>query len=339
MTTPTPRALPVVRTTIYIILALLFGLVMAFFFTSQYQSAPTPAPTADLADDARQIIYMGNAAGNWDLFQLTIGSREVVNLTNTPADEGFPSYSSDGEAVSYVSSADRAETGELTAYNMNADGSDQRRVVNDLGTILGIVANGRFDWDMVYFGDDRRALVTLRDLNLEVYLGQRGEDGAWADRNVTADGAIDWFPALHRDGRLAFASDRYGNQEMVLYTPGPDGQGELRRLTDHPAYDINAAFADDGRLIFYSERDGFFDGGVLVLYALDLAAADGAPVRLEPGAIAPGVKVDEQTAAAGDLTVYMGWDGEDWELFVQTAGGAIAQLTDNATDDLFPAWR
>jgi Tol biopolymer transport system component len=333
------RSLHTGRIIAFIILALLFGLGMAAFFTLQYAASP-PAVPVSRGDDPRQFIYMCRQAGNWDLCTLTLGTRAVVNLTNTPHDEGFPSYSADGRAVSYISNADRAAENELTAWNMNADGSDQRRVVSDLRTIMGVIGNGWFDWDF-NTGRDRRAFVSLRDLNLEVYFGIRADDGMWRDRSLSRARGIDWFPALDllTGARVAFSSDRDGNQEIYLIDLGDAPEDDrLHRLTDHPTDDISAAFTQDGRIVFYSERDTTFDGGVTVLYLIDPAQPDAQPERLVPP-IDPALRVDAQFAPAGDVLIWMGYDGDDWEIYLEDAAGRIVNLTDNATDDLFPAWR
>ncbi len=333
------RPLPPGQVIAFIVLALLFGLGMAAFFTVTYTPAP-PAPPPPEVDDPRQIIYMCRQADNWDLCALTIGTRAVVNLTSTPHDEAFPSYSADGRAVSYVSSALRASENALTGWNMNADGSDQRRVVSDLRTIMGVIGNGWFDWDFNN-GRARRTFVSLRDLNLEVYFGVQDADGAWRDRNLTRAGGIDWYPALDltTGARVAFSRDLDSNHELYLIEVGEtEADDRLVRLTDHPADDLSAAFASDGRIVFYSERDSTLDGGVTLLYILDPAQPDAPPARLIPP-IDPALRVDAQYAAAGDVLIWMAHDGEDWEIYSQDAAGRIINLTDNITDDLFPAWR
>ena len=110
---------------------LLFGLILVILVIRQpWNTSVTPAlgvSVAALAEDGRQIAFMSNPDGDWDLYQMTLNTRDTVNLTNTAADEAFPSYDFAGEAITYVSAADRAAEGELTAYIMAADGASQRR--------------------------------------------------------------------------------------------------------------------------------------------------------------------------------------------------------------------
>lgn len=294
---------------------------------------PTIAPSAQLSpEDTRQIAFMSNRDGNWEIYELTLGTRAERNLTNNAGDDAFPSYSADGGAITFVSSRDRAETNELTAYMMNADGSDQRRVVNDLATILNIVGTGRFNWDYRYGVGGNGLFISLRDLNLEVYgISEGGES------NLSQNGAIDWFASLSPDGsQIAFTSDRDGNQE--IYAVGTDGEN-LRRITDERTDDMYPVWMADGRhILFYSERDGSFDGGQVVLYMLDMQDANAAPERLST--------VPENSMASviysrdGSGSIYMAHDGSDWEIYYAGSADAVpVNLTDNDADDIFAVWR
>ncbi len=329
-----------------VLTAVLFGTILLILVARQPWNLPTPQAAnpafAALDDDTRQIAFMSNRDGDWDLYQMTLATRETINLTNSGADEAFPSYDSAGQAITFLSSADRAAEGELTAYIMAADGGGQRRVQNDLATILDIVANGRLNWDLLQTFASGTVFVSLRDLNLEVYRSETDAEGARAERNLSQNNAIDWLPALDvGGGRLVFSSDRAGNQDIYLI----DEDGTLRRLTDDPADDLHAVWLSDARqIMFYSERGPLFDGGRLVLYTLDTqdpaaqpALLEGAPLPVEGSAV---LVADVQIAPGGGPSIHLGHDGHDWELYYTPAGGGAAvNLTDNEADDLFAAWR
>ena len=98
------------------------------------------------------------------------------------------------------------------------------------------------------------AFVSLRDLNLEIYL----KDGD-TETNLTRNGAIDWFPAWSADGtRLAFGSERTGNQEVFVMDA--DGAAVLQLGGHDTAYDVLPVWTTDGRILFVSERDLAFAG-------------------------------------------------------------------------------
>lgn len=326
---------------------LLFGLILSILLIRQPWAVPATtgsgASAALLADDARQIVFMSNRGGDWDLYQMTLKTRETVNLTRTPEDdEAFPSYDFTGEAISYISTAERATEGELTAYIMNADGSNPRRVQNSLATILDILGNGLMNWDAVYPFGGSAAFVSLRDLNLEVYRQETAADGTISERNLSRSGAIDWFPSLDVTGtRVAFTSDRGGNQDIYLV----EADGVLRALTDDPKDDLHAVWLSDARqIMFYSERGPLLDGGQRVLYTLDTGDPAAEPARLEGGPLsldgATPLVADVQFAPGGGAQIILGYDGHDWELYyVPEGGGEPVNLTDNESDDLFAAWR
>jgi len=325
---------------------LLFGAIIVILLLRQPWSQPaapaTEAAASALAEDGRQIAFMSNRDGDWDIYQMTLSTREIVNLTESSADEAFPSYDFSGQAMTYVSNADRAAENDLTAYMMAADGSDPRRVQSDLPTILDILGNGRLNWDAVRPFSGGPVFVSLRDLNLEVYRARSSGDGTAEEVNLSHNGAIDWFPSVDvTGGQVAFASDRDGNQEIYL----AEADGTLHRLTNDPATDLHAAWLSDARqVLFYSERGPLLDGGQTVLYTLDTrdpaaqpVLLSGAPLSLEGGTP---LVADVQFAPGGGAQLSLGYDGHDWEIYYTPAGGGEAiNLTDNDADDLFPTWR
>lgn len=316
------------RVTISLITALLILVVLLWVFSLFLPDQAVFAPphnelTAEAAPaETRSIMFTSNRDGDWDLYEMSLADGAVINLTNNDSADGFGSYSQDAGAVSFLSS----RGGELQAFNMNADGSDQFQVVNDLRTIMSIVTSGRFNWDFHQSAAGQTAFVTLRDLNLEIYAA----DGE-GETNLTRNGAIDWFPAWSADGtRLAFGSERDGNQEV--YVMDADGSNMIR-LSDHPAYDVLPVWTDDGRVLFVSERDTLFAGSEIGLYVIDPDADDPQAVRLGDA--------DVLTIAPewdGDTAVYMSNVDGDWELY-RRDGDAVLNLTDNDADDLFPVWK
>lgn len=284
---------------------------------------PAPLTTAEITSepDTRSIMFMSNRDGDWDIYVMTLADQSVTNLTNNDTADGMGSFSADGGAISFLSS----RNGQLEAFNMNADGSDQFQVANDLRTIMSILTSGRLNWDFHLSTTGQTAFVTLRDLNLEIY-GKHGD----TETNLTQNGAIDWFPAWSADGtRLAFGSDRTGDQEV--YVMNADGTNLAQLSGDNPAYDVLPVWVDDGRVLFMSEREVAFAGGEIGLYLVN--PDDPQPVRVAAAdvlTIAP--ELDGATA------IYMSNVDGDWEIY-RRDGATVINLTDNDTDDLFPTWK
>ena len=59
----------------------------------------TPAP----APDGRQVAFMSDRDGNWEIYLLDLESRAVTRLTDNKASDGLPIFSPDGSQVAFVS--------------------------------------------------------------------------------------------------------------------------------------------------------------------------------------------------------------------------------------------
>jgi Tol biopolymer transport system component len=120
---------------------------------------------------------------------------------------------------------DSTRDGNTEIYVMNADGSEQTRLTNELA----------IDRDAAFSADGRRiAFVSERDGNSEVYV--MNADGSGQTR-LTNNTAADFQPAFSPDGRIAFMSDRGLQGDMEIYVMNADGSG-LRRLTRNPEWEL-----------------------------------------------------------------------------------------------------
>lgn len=276
--------------------------------------------------ETREILFMSNRDGDWDIYTMALADGSVTNLTNNDADDGFASYSVDGGAITFLSNRD----GELNPFMMDADGSSVRPVANDLPTILSVLSSGRLNWDDADRWDAPGLFVSLRDLNLEVYLSDA--DG---EHNLSQNGAVDWYPAWSADGSMiAFASDRDGNQE--IYVMDADG-GNPRRITDSAGDDLYPMWWGSA-LYFMSDRDIPFAHGQIGLYRIDLTADD--PQIQHVGADTTVSWLDPQIWRANGTQMYAANGDGDWDIYLADGVGRhVVNLTDNDADDLFAVWR
>ncbi|MCK6580059.1 MAG: hypothetical protein L6Q98_18365 [Anaerolineae bacterium] len=349
-TPPSPPPRPRSSSPILLLLILLVALAAAVFSRrGEAPAAADPASTAEASPAAPglsgTVIFMSNREGDWDIFTLDLAAGALLNLTGSRFDDGFASYSLDGEQISFLSNEGRAEGDHLGGYLMNIDGSGRARAAADLGTFMSIVMNGRGDWDARGLGGDEAGenplvLVSLRDLNMEVYVRRGGED-----LNLSRSSAIDWYPSWSPDGRqVVFTSDRESGQHDIYIVDAAE-ESSPRRLTDAPQDDWSPVFTRDGRyILFASERDGLMQSGTLGLYAIDwtTAAADGGipeAVPVESIADPAEAALDSGAVTQGGITVIMSRRDGRWELYAESAaGGSPINLTNDPGDDLFPLW-
>ena len=185
--------------------------------------------TPSWSPDGRRIVFQTrsgpgltvvNADGS-GLQRLTIGTR--------------PAWSPDGQRIAFGRADKKYRVG---VYVMNADGSEQRRLVRH-GT------DPRWSPDGRSIAFVRRA--TLDGFNYDIYVVD-GEGGP--ARSLTRSPAYENDPAWSPDGRrIAFVR---GNDIWLM---NADGSGQ-RRLTNGAAHDRAPSWSPDGRTIAFDRRVG-----------------------------------------------------------------------------------
>ncbi|MFN0278232.1 MAG: winged helix-turn-helix domain-containing protein [Pyrinomonadaceae bacterium] len=196
----------------------------------------------------------------------------MLVLTDGTFDDEAPYRTNQGQIyfLRYVTNT-RTET-----WQMNADGSEQRRVINGRrspdGTKIVSVKEG--DNETSYLMDENGANAfalpskvgnmdwspdgsqfvyqsgsALEKSEIFLYTLKTAKTVALTDNNV-----LDADPSFSYDGKkIAFASFRDGNAE--IYVMDADGSN-VRRLTDHPAFDNYPVFSPDGtQIAFQSNRE------------------------------------------------------------------------------------
>ena len=87
----------------------------------------------DLQGDAcdppvAKIAFMSDRTGNWDIFVMDLDGSNLVNLTNHPADDTYPTWSPDENYIAFTSTRDSPHP---EIYVMHADGSNPVRLTNN----------------------------------------------------------------------------------------------------------------------------------------------------------------------------------------------------------------
>lgn len=104
------------------------------FLMSAAPGLQTPTRlTTDASDTApaphdRQIAFMSHRDGNWEIYLVNDDGSGLKRLTNSPANEGLPTWAPDGKTLAFVSD----QGGVWAVWAMSPDGSERRKLF-DLG--------------------------------------------------------------------------------------------------------------------------------------------------------------------------------------------------------------
>ena len=217
--------------------------------------------------DGNRIVFSSDRDGHVidgrptdEIYVMDVDGGNPRRLTNHRGDDGYPSWSPDGNRIVFWS--DRDGNFNFEIYVMDADGGNPQNLTN----------NPNLDWNPSWSPDGKRIVFdSVRDgnarndfeINAEIYV--MDADGQ-NQRRLTNHRGDDGYPSWSPDGeRIAFMSERNGNAE--IYVMDADG-GNQQRLTNHRSDDHSPSWSPGGeRIAFSSNRGGDFE-----IYVMD---ADG----------------------------------------------------------------
>jgi TolB protein len=149
---------------------------------------------AKWSPDGTRFVYVSSRAGNYDIYTVQGDGTDERRLTDTSANEAFPTWSPDGSRIAFSASTGKFNTIENTRtyeiFVMNADGTGAQQLTNN--DVYDDYPRWSPDGRLIAFGSDRSA-----SQHWEIYV--MNADGADVRRvtttpsNATAINAV-WRP-------------------------------------------------------------------------------------------------------------------------------------------------
>ncbi len=204
---------------------------------SGVEESPSLSPNGDW------VIYSGVGDGNRDIFLLSVGGRNPINLTEGfPADDIQPVFSPDGEHIAFRSSRDGGGL-----FVMGRTGEAARRVTHSGfnpawspdGTHLAYATESVGIFPLNWEGVSELWSVDLNSGQLERLSQSDAVQPSWSPHG----------------GRIAFARRIGTPVQMNIATMPADG-GEPVALTEAAATDWGPTWSPEGDFIYFSSDRG-----------------------------------------------------------------------------------
>jgi Tol biopolymer transport system component len=277
--------------------------------------AAAPGGAVAAATNGR-IAFASDRTGDLEIYSMNPDGTGQAQLTNSPGDDSFPSWSKNGAYIAFQSM--RTGIGCPGIFLMNGDGTGQAQVTS-----------GHCDQEPTWDPTSTQIAFT-RDLgtDVEIFRVNAHVNGTGLVQLTNTPGSFNVDPAWGQNNKIVFTSNRDGNEE--IYSMNADGTGQTR-LTNNSAPDYGPYWSPDGsKIVFQSERDGNSE-----IYVMN---ADGTgQTRLTNN-----TAVDSSPAWSPDgsqIAFHSNRTG-NFEIFaMNTDGTSQRQLTSNTALDKFPDWQ
>lgn len=218
--------------------------------------------------------YVWAVSTDYDIFIAKDNGTTLSPLTTTEGYDAEATISPKRDKIVFTSVRD----GDLDLYSMKLDGSDVRRLTDEIGYDGGAF----YSWDgtmicyRAYHPADSATIADYQSLLRQglvrptvMELFVMNADGSHK-REITHFGAASFAPFFHPDNRrIIFASNKDDpkGRNFDLYIIGIDGTG-LERVTFNDTFDGFPMFTHDGKkLVFASNRNGRVRGETNIFIA------------------------------------------------------------------------
>jgi Tol biopolymer transport system component len=251
---------------------------------------------------------------NFKIYTINIDGSEQTVLTDNSYDNSDPSWSPDGEKITYELLAFSGDSPNI--YAMNSDGSKKINLTN----------NSYLNTDPTWSPDGEKiAFISWESGDYEIY--SMNSDGS-GRTNLTNNPSYHYSPTWSPDGKkIIFISDRDGNDE--IYVMNSDGS-EQTKLTNNPSYHYSPTWSPDGKKIaFISDRDGNDE-----IYVMNSDGSEQTKLTNNPS-------YDSYPRWSPDgkkIAFISNRDGNNEVYVMNSDGNNQINLTNNPSSDFRPEW-
>jgi uncharacterized repeat protein (TIGR01451 family) len=261
-----------------------------------------------------KIAFSSNRDGDYDIYSMNPDGSGVTQLTNDPAADRRPAWSSDGLRIAFM----RGEE----IWTMGADGTEQTRLLSF-----------RFIQDPTWSPDGTKISFAVDDHCGSALVGLNVMNADGSDpRNIICVNRLTSSPSWSPDGqRIAFSS---GLSDPEIWSVRPDGTGLLNLSNTNSTFgDTNADWAPDGQRIIFNRSFFEPDDGIFTMNADGSGQTKIAGTNLadfDPAWSPDGTKIVFGRQVSGDKDIYT----------ANADGTGQANITNSATtQDEDPAWQ
>jgi Tol biopolymer transport system component len=262
----------------------------------------TPVPLTD-----GTIVYFAERENNFDIYKMSLSSRDEIQLTNGASSELYPTVSPDGTQIAFMSDAD----GDYDIYVMNSDGSNTRRVTSN--SVNDRTPAWSPDGQWIAFSSDTRG-----DGGYDLFAAHADGSGL---KQLYSNGDRNSQPVWSKDSKaiLFTSGSPFDGATWEIWRLDVDG-GLATALTHNDLKDSSAGFAPDGSIVYLTEGDGHA--------AVARMDGDGANSRiLYDGA---GYDWSARVSPSGELITFTSdVSGRDEIYLMQADGTDIRPVTDS----------
>lgn len=270
-----------------------------------------------------RIAFVAITSGNWDLWTMNADGTDLVQLTDTPIDERYPTWSPDGKKLVYSTS-----DGKL--WSINRDGTDPKTFSLRFGSNDQKVRNNsQPSWSP----DGKRIaftcfIVRMDDSNIWVMNAEGGELV-----ELVSQKEIQVNPTWSPDGKeIIYSSTIYGPSVKIiqdLWITRSDGQN-TRRVLVNDAANIQADWSPDGKKIaFTSDKTGNTE-----IWVMDTNGQNAKQITHNDA-----YDADPSWSPDNEYIAFVSNRTGGMQIWVMSAdGGNLRQLTDVMGSCKDPAW-